>query len=53
MKYLPKFKWHHLTERVVYDKAVRQHRLQAEMQQVQRESNFYVEQAMRAKKWVW
>jgi ESF2/ABP1 family protein len=52
MKYLPKFKWHHLTERVSYDRAVRKQRLQAEMQQVQRESNAYVEQVTKAKMWV-
>lgn len=52
LKYLPKFKWHHLTERVAYDRAVREKRLQAEMAQVQRESNLYVEQATKAQRCV-
>lgn len=50
LKYLPKFKWHNLTERVAYDRAVREKRIQAEMQQVQKESLLYVEQATRAQR---
>ena len=34
VKYLPKFKWTHLTERLAYDNAVRDQRLQAEVAQV-------------------
>jgi ESF2/ABP1 family protein len=50
MLYLPKFKWHHLTERIAYDNAVRQKRLQADDAQVRRETNTYVEQVTRAKR---
>jgi ESF2/ABP1 family protein len=50
LKYLPKFKWHNLTERVAYDRAVREKRIQAEMQQVQKESLLYVEQATKAQR---
>ncbi|KAL0223974.1 hypothetical protein P9112_003364 [Eukaryota sp. TZLM1-RC] len=38
IRYLPKFKWHHLTERSVYQKAVRQQRLQTEIRQAKREN---------------
>eukprot|EP00049_Salpingoeca_infusionum_P024129 m.14911 g.14911 ORF g.14911 m.14911 type:complete len:296 (-) comp6455_c0_seq1:165-1052(-) len=50
MKYLSKFKWHHLTERIAYDKAVRDKRMQADMSQVQKETAFYIKQATRAKR---
>ena len=30
VKYLAKFKWHNLTEKVSYDQKVREHRLRAE-----------------------
>eukprot|EP00036_Acanthoecidae_sp_10tr_P017898 CAMPEP_0206305272 /NCGR_PEP_ID=MMETSP0106_2-20121207/10178_1 /ASSEMBLY_ACC=CAM_ASM_000206 /TAXON_ID=81532 /ORGANISM="Acanthoeca-like sp., Strain 10tr" /LENGTH=322 /DNA_ID=CAMNT_0053736115 /DNA_START=59 /DNA_END=1027 /DNA_ORIENTATION=- len=50
MLYLPKFKWHHLTERIAYDNAVRQKRLQAEDAQVRRETQAYIEQVSKAKR---
>eukprot|EP00041_Stephanoeca_diplocostata_P016868 m.334659 g.334659 ORF g.334659 m.334659 type:complete len:235 (-) comp20510_c0_seq2:297-1001(-) len=50
MLYLPKFKWHHLTERMAYEAAVRQKRLQAEDAQVRRETHLYVEQVEKAKR---
>ena len=50
LRYLPKFKWHNLTERVAYDRAVREKRIQAEMQQVQKESLLYVEQVNKAQR---
>jgi ESF2/ABP1 family protein len=50
MLYLPKFKWHHLTERIAYENAVRVKRLQAEDAQVRRETNAYVEQVSKAKR---
>eukprot|EP00053_Salpingoeca_punica_P012010 m.107211 g.107211 ORF g.107211 m.107211 type:complete len:275 (-) comp15833_c0_seq1:133-957(-) len=49
IKYLPKFKWNNLTERIAYDNAVREQRLQTEMAQVRRETNLFVEQATKAK----
>ena len=49
MKYLPKFKWGHLTERISYENAVRQRRLQAEDAQVRREAGIYLAQVSKAK----
>ncbi|KAF9379752.1 RNA-binding ATPase activator esf2 [Podila verticillata] len=40
IKYLPKFKWHHLTERIAYENASRAQRLQAEISQAKRENKF-------------
>ncbi|KAF9972918.1 hypothetical protein BGZ73_003890 [Actinomortierella ambigua] len=38
IKYLPKFKWNHLTERIAYENASRAQRLQAEINQAKREN---------------
>ncbi|KAG0227370.1 RNA-binding ATPase activator esf2 [Actinomortierella wolfii] len=38
IKYLPKFKWNHLTERIAYENASRAQRLQAEISQAKREN---------------
>ena len=43
VKYLPKFKWGHLNERLAYEKAVHAQRLRTEIAQVKRESNFYIQ----------
>ena len=43
IKYLPKFKWGHLNERLAYEKAVHQQRLRTEIAKVKRESNFYIQ----------
>ncbi|KAG0205856.1 RNA-binding ATPase activator esf2 [Mortierella sp. GBA30] len=40
IKYLPKFKWDHLTERIAYENASRAQRLQAEINQAKRENKF-------------
>ncbi|KAF9402885.1 RNA-binding ATPase activator esf2 [Podila epigama] len=40
IKYLPKFKWHHLTERIAYENASRAQRMQAEINQAKRENKF-------------
>lgn len=50
MLYLPKFKWHHLTERIAYDNAVRLNRLRTEDAQVRRETNVYVDQVAKARR---
>eukprot|EP00050_Salpingoeca_kvevrii_P018987 m.81028 g.81028 ORF g.81028 m.81028 type:complete len:235 (+) comp8215_c0_seq3:1043-1747(+) len=50
MKYLPRFKWHHLTERIAYDNAVRDQRLQLHMDQVRRETATFVENVAQSKK---
>ncbi|CAK9817523.1 Activator of basal transcription 1 [Anthophora plagiata] len=41
IKYLPKFKWIHLSERLAYERAVRKQRLRAEIAQAKREANFF------------
>lgn len=41
MKYLPRFKWIHLTERLTYEKEVYKHKLQAEISQAKREASFF------------
>ena len=44
MKYLPRFKWSNLTEKLAYDSAVRKKKLHQELTQVKKETNFYMEQ---------
>ena len=43
IRYLPKFKWHNLTEKLAYDQKVREQRLKAETSQAKKEINFYME----------
>ena len=43
MKYLPKFKWAHLNERLAYEKAVHQQRMRTEISQVKKETNFFID----------
>ncbi|XP_028409187.1 pre-rRNA-processing protein esf2-like [Dendronephthya gigantea] len=43
IKYLPKFKWSHLSEKIAYQKAVREQRMRTEISQAKREANFYLE----------
>ena len=40
VKYLHKFKWHHLIEKMNYNKKLREQRLNAEIAQAKRETNF-------------
>ncbi|KDQ71485.1 activator of basal transcription 1-like isoform X2 [Zootermopsis nevadensis] len=40
IKYLPRFKWVHLNERLAYERAVHQQRLRTEISQAKREANF-------------
>eukprot|EP00887_Chlorella_sp_A99_P007339 scaffold2.g7339.t1 len=49
MKYLPKFKWDHLTEEINYQRAVREQRMAAEISAAKRERDFYLSQVDRAK----
>ncbi|XP_047235804.1 activator of basal transcription 1 isoform X1 [Girardinichthys multiradiatus] len=42
IKYLHKFQWTHLSERLAYEQTVLQQRLRAEVSQVKRETNFYL-----------
>lgn len=41
IKYLPRFKWIHLSERLTYEKAVYKQRLQTEISQARREATFF------------
>ncbi|CAB3987420.1 activator of basal transcription 1 [Paramuricea clavata] len=43
IKYLQKFKWSHLSEKMAYQKAVREQRMRTEISQAKREANFYLE----------
>eukprot|EP00753_Platysulcus_tardus_P002934 PLAT12076.2.p1 GENE.PLAT12076.2~~PLAT12076.2.p1 ORF type:complete len:284 (+),score=97.14 PLAT12076.2:13-864(+) len=49
LKYLRKFKWHHLTEKLAYENAIRETKLKAELAQVSRENDFIVEAAEQSK----
>jgi ESF2/ABP1 family protein len=49
IKYLPKFKWDHLTEEINYQKAVREQRLAAEVAAAKRERDFYLSRVDKAK----
>ncbi|KAF7993987.1 hypothetical protein HCN44_011256 [Aphidius gifuensis] len=50
IKYLPRFKWLHLTERLSYERAVRKQRISAEIAQVKREVNFFAQNIDSSKK---
>lgn len=41
MKYLPRFKWVHLSERLTYEKAAYKQKLAAEISQARREASFF------------
>lgn len=41
IKYLPRFKWLHLSERLTYEKMVYQQRMRNEISQARREANFF------------
>lgn len=43
LRYLNKFKWHHLMEKLQFNKKLREHRMKAELAQIKRENNFLVE----------
>ncbi|CAZ81016.1 unnamed protein product [Tuber melanosporum] len=49
IKYLPKFKWHHLQAQIAYENASRQAKLRAEIAQATRENKTYIRNAERAK----
>jgi len=49
IKYLPKFKWRHLTEQITYERAVRDQKLKAEMAQSARENKIYLRNVDKAK----
>lgn len=41
IKYLNRFKWYHLNERLAYERAVHEQRMRTEISQAKRETNFY------------
>ncbi|KAI9173023.1 RNA-binding ATPase activator esf2 [Blastocladiella emersonii ATCC 22665] len=49
IKYLPKFKWHHLTEQIAYEKRKKEERLRAEILQAKRENKIYMDNVGKAK----
>ncbi|XP_053160038.1 activator of basal transcription 1 [Hemicordylus capensis] len=49
MKYLHRFKWIHLSERLAYERQVRQQRMRAEVSQAKRETNFYLQNVEKSK----
>lgn len=49
IKYLPKFKWDHLTEEINYQKAVWEQRLATEVEAAKRERDFYLSRVDKAK----
>ena len=50
IKYLPRFKWIHLSERLAYERAVRKQRLRTEIAQAKREASFFSENVDRSRK---
>lgn len=50
IKYLHRFRWTHLNERLAYEKAVRDQRLRTEIAQAKRESNFYISAVQKSKR---
>ncbi|XP_078331592.1 activator of basal transcription 1-like isoform X2 [Crassostrea virginica] len=50
IKYLHRFKWAHLNERLAYEKAVHKQRLRTEIAQVKRVANFHIQNAERSQK---
>ncbi|KAJ2840664.1 RNA-binding ATPase activator esf2, partial [Coemansia erecta] len=49
LKYLPKFKWRHLTEQLASEKAAREQRLQSEISQSRKELEEYMKNVEKAK----
>mmetsp|Transcript_18992 Transcript_18992/g.28293 ORF Transcript_18992/g.28293 Transcript_18992/m.28293 type:complete len:101 (-) Transcript_18992:107-409(-) len=49
MKYLPGFKWDHLTEKINYDRAVREQKLRTEIRAAKRQNDDYMMRVHREK----
>ena len=43
IKYLPKFKWENLTEKLAYDARVRKEKLNAETQKENKKKDYYIQ----------
>lgn len=50
MKYLPRFKWIHLSERLTYETAVHRQKLRTEISQARKEAHFFQENLDKSKK---
>ncbi|KAK3087226.1 hypothetical protein FSP39_003335 [Pinctada imbricata] len=50
IKYLHRFQWAHLNERLAYEKAVHKQRLRTEISQVKREANFHIRNSEKRRK---
>lgn len=50
MKYLPRFKWVHLSERLTYENAVHRQKLQSEISQARKETTFFKDNLDRSEK---
>ncbi|KAL7754512.1 RNA-binding ATPase activator esf2 [Sorochytrium milnesiophthora] len=49
IRYLPKFKWSHLTEQLAYERKQREQRLRAEILQAKRENRVYLDNVAKGK----
>lgn len=50
LKYIPRFKWIHLSERLAYEKAAMKQRLRAEIAQAKKEANYLQNNVEKSKK---
>ncbi|XP_066436045.1 activator of basal transcription 1 [Eleutherodactylus coqui] len=50
MKYLHRFKWSHLSERLAIERQVRRQKMRAEVSQAKRETSFYLQNVERSKR---
>ena len=50
IRYLPKFKWSNLTEKLTYDQKVRGQRLKQQIGQAKKEMNYYMDRVDLKKK---
>lgn len=50
IKYLPKFQWTHIKEKLAYEKAARDQRMRTEISQAKREASCYLENVGKGKK---
>jgi ESF2/ABP1 family protein len=49
VKYLPKFKWNHLSEQLAYELKVKEQKVQTEMSQARRENKMYLQNVKQSK----